>query len=93
LHDNINLFQKTHFEPDGSHPVEPSDARAGNYVEFYAEIDALMAVSICPSGTGTYHWRDAEKDTISPLGIEIYETGIEPLEHENVMGDEGFRCC
>ena len=38
------------------------------------------------------HWSEAEKDTVSPLGIEIYDTGIEPLEFENVMGPEGFHC-
>jgi len=46
LHDNINLFQKTHFEPGGVHPVEPSDVKKGDYVEFYAEMDVLMAVSL-----------------------------------------------
>jgi len=92
LHDNLNLFQKTHFEQDGSHPVLPSDAKKGDYVEFYAEMDVLMAVSICPSGTGTYHWSEAEKDTVSPLGVEIYDTGIEPLESQEPTGPEGWRC-
>ena len=92
LHDNINLFQKTHFEPGGVHPVEPTNARKGDYVEFYAEMDVLMAVSLCPSGTGTYHWREAEKDVVSPLGIEIYDTGIEPLESQEPTGLEGWQC-
>ena len=92
LHDNINLFQKTHFNPDGSHPVEPSDAKKGDYVEFYAEIDVLVAASICPSGTGTYHWSEAEKDVVSPVGVEIYDTGVEPLVHEMPLNPEGFLC-
>jgi len=93
LHDNINLFQKTHFEPGGVHPVEPSDAKKGDYVEFYAEMDVLMAISLCPSGSGTAHWSEApEKDVVKPLGVEIYDTGIEPLPFENVMGEQGFHC-
>lgn len=92
LHDNINLFQRTHINPDGTHPVEPSNAKKGDYVEFYAEIDVLIAISLCPSGTGTYHWSEVEKDTISPLGIEIYDTGFEPLDRDHVIGPKGFTC-
>jgi len=92
LHDNINLFQKTHFNSDGSHPVEPSDAKKGNYVEFYAEIDVLVAASICPHGTGTYHCSEVEKDVVSPVGVEIYDTGVEPLVHEMPLNPEGFLC-
>ena len=85
LHDNINLFQKTHFELDtGRRPVEPSDAVVGDYVEFYAEIDVLMAVSICPGGSFGPNWSSGESE-IKPIGIEIYNTGIEPLEFEDVL--------
>jgi len=85
LHDNINLFQKTHFELDtGLRPVEPSDAKKGDFVEFYAEMDVLMAVSICPSGSGTAHWSVPEQD-VKPIGIEIYETGVEPPEHVDMQ--------
>lgn len=86
LHDNINLFQKTHFELDtGQRPVEASDARAGDYVEFYAEMDVLMAVSICPGGSFAGDW-SAGKNKIKPIGIEIYDTGVQPLEFVDVFG-------
>ncbi len=91
VHDNINFFTKTHWENDGTHPVRPSDAKKGDYVELYAEMDVLIAASLCPSGAGVYHWSEAEKDTISPLGIEIYDTGIEPLEYEHVLGPAGYK--
>ena len=85
LHDNINLFQKTHFELDSGHrPVEPSDAVAGDYVELYAEIDVLMAVSICPGGSFGPDWSTGSS-TIAPIGIEIYDTGIEPLTFEDAL--------
>ena len=93
LHDNINLFQKTYFAPKGVHPVEMTDAKKGDYVELYAEMDVLLAVSLCPSGTGTYHWSEAEKDTVSPLKIEVYDTGVEPLPYQHEIGEDGFACC
>ena len=91
LHSNINLFQKTHFELDtGLRPVDPSDAKKGDYVEFYAEMDVLMALSLCPSGSGSAHW-SAEEQDVKPIGIEIYETNIEPPEFENVIGEQEFQ--
>lgn len=85
LHDNINLFQKTHFELDtGQRPVEPSDAQVGDYVEFYAEMDVLMAVSLCPGGCFAGGW-SAGTNKVKPIGIEIYDTGIQPLEFEDVL--------
>ena len=93
LHDNINFFTKTHWEDDGTHPVLPSDAKKGDYVELYAEMDVLIAASLCPSGTGTYHWSEAEKDTVHPVKVEIYDTGIEPLEFKMPGGPDGWRCC
>lgn len=88
LHDNINLFQKTRIDAEtGRYVSEVSDAKQGDYVEFYAEIDVLMAVSICPCGSGNYYWTEGEQD-VKPLGIEIYETGIQPIEFEDVLGTQ-----
>lgn len=86
LHDNLNLFQKTRIDNDtGMYVSEASDAQKGDYVEFYAEMDVLMAVSVCSNGSGTFPSYIGEQD-IKPLGIEIYETGVEPLEFEDVFG-------
>jgi len=86
LHDNINLFQKTRIDAEtGRYVSEVSDAQQGDYVEFYAEIDVLMAVSLCPCGSCNYYWTEGEQD-VKPLGIEIYETGIQPLEFEDALG-------
>lgn len=88
LHDNLNLFQKCYFELDtGMHRMEPSDAKPGDYVEFYAEIDVLMALSICPNGSGKHHWSEREQD-VKPIEVELYETGIPPLEHEDQLSLE-----
>lgn len=79
VHDNLNLFQKTTKDVNGVlHTVE-SDAGVGDFVEFYAEIDVLMAISLCPRGSGKTLPSDPFQDT-HPLRVEIYETGIEPVE-------------
>ena len=87
LHNNVCLFQKMFFTEEGRHVTEGSDAEKGDYVEFYAEMDILMAISICPNGSGRLHWSVREQD-IKPFGIEIYDTGVEPLEFEDVLADE-----
>lgn len=85
LHDNLNLFMKCYFDLDtGLHPLEPSDAKKGDYVEFYAEMDVVVAVSVCSNGSGSLPLSWGEQD-IKPLGIEVYETGIQPLEFEDVL--------
>jgi hypothetical protein len=86
LHDNLNLFQKTRIELEtGMYKTEGSDAKEGDYVEFYAEIDVLMAVSICSNGSGRLPSTVSEQD-IKSLRVEIYETGVKPLEFEDVLG-------
>jgi len=86
VHDNLNLFMKGFIDPETGREdcSEPSDAKEGDYVEFYAEMDVLVAVSICPNGSGSLHWSVGEQD-IKPLGVEIYETGIQPLEVEDIL--------
>ena len=50
IHDNVNLFQRGGYDPfTGAHLIDQSDARAGDHIEFYAELDLLVSVSICPT--------------------------------------------
>ncbi|RWI88936.1 urea carboxylase-associated family protein [Mesorhizobium sp.] len=85
LHDNLNLFMKCYIDPVTSlHPWEPTDVAKGDYLEFFAEMDVLIAVSVCPSGAGTVHW-DEEQHEIRPLGIEIYDTGMMPPEYKEPL--------
>lgn len=84
IHDNVNLFMRTYFTDDGKQVVDVSDVRQGDYIEFYAEMDVLVAISICPDGSGNLPYDTLEQD-IKPLGIEIYETSIQPLPFENVL--------
>lgn len=82
VHDNLNLFQKTRIDPLTSRYVtEASDAKVGDYVEFYAEMDILMAISACPCGSGRHAAQTGRSDT-KPLLAEIYDTGVRPLSFE-----------
>jgi uncharacterized protein YcgI (DUF1989 family) len=80
LHDNINVHQKVHLGDmkAGRICTERSDSKRGDYIEFYAELNMLVAVSVCPFGDGTGDPTRPEETKVQPLGIEIYETGIAP---------------
>jgi uncharacterized protein YcgI (DUF1989 family) len=79
VHDNLNLFQKTRIDLDTDRRTTlPSDVRVGDYVDFFAEMNVLMAISACPVGSGLFAVETGNADT-RPLGVEIYETGVDPL--------------
>ena len=80
IHDNFMVHQKTYVEAQtGTVRAARGDSKPGDYIEFYAEIDLLVALSACPLG-------DALRDVVTgrgeahPMGVEVYETGIEPRE-------------
>lgn len=50
VHDVLNLFQVTGLDAQGRYFMEPSPAAEGDYVEFFAEQDVLVALSTCPGG-------------------------------------------
>lgn len=82
IHDNLNLFGRFAMDPEsGLHIPEPTQAEKGDYIEFYAEIDLMFALSACPYGfqaTPPEEWADGLPDA-RPIGIEVYDTGIAPL--------------
>ena len=82
LVDNLVVFQKARLDPsDGKWYCARSDSTAGDYVEFYAEIDLLVAVSVCPYGDNTRGWSEPEAGAVLPLRAEVHETGITPQEN------------
>lgn len=50
VHDVINIFQVTGLNGQGKYFMEASPAKPGDYIEFFAEQDLLMALSTCPGG-------------------------------------------
>ena len=81
LGDNVVVFQKARLDPgDGRWYCARSDSRPGDYVELYAEMDLLVAVSVCPSGDNTRGWSEPGDDSVLPLGVEVHDTGVTPGE-------------
>lgn len=78
VHDVLNVFQVTGLDPEHEiYFMEPSPARAGDYIEFLAEIDLLCALSNCPSGDLTvWGWGSDAVDPVTycrPLAVEVYD--------------------
>jgi uncharacterized protein YcgI (DUF1989 family) len=77
VHDVLNVFQVTGLTPDGRYFVKPSAARTGDFLEFFAEIDVLCAISVCPHGDLSVPvWGPHAGDplaTCRPLAVEIWE--------------------
>jgi len=77
LHDNINVHEKARLDPQNGKIISGrTEAQKGDYIEFYATIDLLVAVSVCPTGDNTAF----QSAVVRPIKIQVYETGIPPKE-------------
>jgi len=77
IHDNLCVHQKTKLDPATGKSISArTTAQRGDYIEFYANLDLLVAVSVCPNGDNTAH----QNEVVRPIGIEIYDTEIPPKE-------------
>ncbi len=72
VHDVLNVFMCTGFTCDTHrYFMKASPVRPGDYLEFFAEIDLLGALSACPGGDcSASHSDDAAK--CYPLSVEVY---------------------
>ncbi|QRM32687.1 DUF1989 domain-containing protein [Microvirga sp. VF16] len=73
VHDVLNVFMCTGFTRDtGQYFMKASPVRPGDYLEFFAEIDLLGALSACPGGDCS---SEHSSDTAAcyPLVVEIYK--------------------
>lgn len=75
VHDVLNVFQCTLLNSVGKYCMRPCPAKAGDYFEFFAEVDILCALSTCPGGDLSA-WGWAQDDEMlkccRPLGVEVY---------------------
>ena len=73
VHDVLNVFMCTGFTRDThQYFMKASPVRPGDYIEFFAEIDLLGALSSCPGGDcGSSHSDDSTP--CYPLRVEIYQ--------------------
>ncbi|KAI0913218.1 hypothetical protein F4824DRAFT_103782 [Ustulina deusta] len=77
IHDVINIFQVTGLDEHGRYFMNPCPAGPGDYIEFLAEQDVLMALSTCPGGDLSLWGFGAasEKEMIKccrPLKVEVF---------------------
>lgn len=84
VHDVLNIFQVTGLDEDGRYFMKPSPAKQGDYFEFLAEIDLLVAISTCPGGDLSVPlWGPDAGDplpTCKPLGVEVWDVESELLD-------------
>ena len=85
VHDVLNVFQVTGLDPVHEiYFMEPSPARPGDFLEFFAEIDLLCALSSCPGGDLSVQRRGPNRGdplpTCKPLGVEVYDVDSSLLE-------------
>ncbi|CAG7785467.1 unnamed protein product [Allacma fusca] len=79
VHDVLNVFQVTGLNEEDRYFMKSCPAKAGDYFEFFAEIDLLCALSVCPSGDQSKPlWGPEARDedliqTCRPLGVQVFE--------------------
>lgn len=75
VHDVLNVFQCTGLNAEDRYFMKASPARQGDFLEFFAEIDLLCALSTCPGGDLSVPlWGPGARDPIDvcrPLRVEI----------------------
>ena len=76
VHDVLNVFQVTGLNSDDQYFMRACPAKPGDYLEFFAEIDLLCAISACPGGDLSVPlWGPDARDPIDvcrPWGVEVY---------------------
>lgn len=84
IHDVLNVFMCTGFTLDThQYFMKASPVRPGDFIEFYAEINLLAALSTCPGGDcGSSHSDD--KTLCYPLRVEIYKSTVEISDQDRV---------
>ena len=90
VHDVLNVFMCTGFTRDtGQYFMKASPVRAGDYLEFFAEIDLLGALSACPGGDCS---AEHSSDTAAcyPLLVEVFQPAVGALERWSSPARNGY---
>ena len=90
VHDVVNVFMCTGYTRDThQYFMKASPARPGDFIELFAEIDLLAALSACPGGDcGAGHSSDSA--TCHPLRVEIYRPRDEHLADRRPVQASGY---
>lgn len=78
VHDVLNVFMCTGFTREtGQYFMKASPVRPGDYIEFFAEIELIGALSACPGGDcGTEHSSDVAR--CHPLRVDVFRPAAAP---------------
>ncbi len=79
VHDVLNVFVCTGFTRDtGQYFMKASPVRPGDYLEFFAEIELLGALSVCPGGDcSSEHSSDSSR--CHPLLVQVFAPKSAPV--------------
>ncbi len=90
VHDVVNVFMCTGYTRDtNEYFMKASPARPGDFIELFAEIDLLAALSTCPGGDcGAGHSSDTAP--CWPMRIEIYRPREECLANWRPARSNGY---
>lgn len=90
VHDVLNVFMCTGFTLDThQYFMKASPVRPGDFIEFFAEIDLLGALSACPGGDcGSSNSDDSA--SCYPLKVEVFEPAAGSLDGWNPPARSGY---
>ncbi len=90
VHDVMNVFMCTGFTRDThQYFMKASPVRPGDFIEFFAEIDLLGALSTCPGGDcGSSHSDD--ETPCYPLLVEIFKPAEDSLQGWSPSKPSGY---
>jgi len=90
IHDVLNVFMCTGFTRDTSqYFMKASPVRPGDYIEFFAEIPLLGALSACPGGDcSTEHSSDTA--ACHPLLVQVFKPQLESLRNWQSPPKNGY---
>lgn len=94
VHDVLNVFQVTGLDEKGRYFMEASPAKKGDYIEFFCEMECLMALSTCPGGDlSSWGWDEGASkegqeersmlECCRPLKVEVFRL----VDEERVLKD------
>ncbi len=79
VHDVLNVFMCTGFIRDtGQYFMKASPVRPGDFIEFFAEIDLLGALSACPGGDCSAE-HSSDQAVCHPLLVEVFRPSAPPV--------------
>ncbi|GAB3181223.1 DUF1989 domain-containing protein [Nesterenkonia halophila] len=87
VHDVLNVFQMAGLNHRHEYFMDSCPARPDDFVEIFAEVDLLMALSTCPGGDLSVHmWGPEAASTeeqlahCHPLGVQVFAVDDAALE-------------